>query len=773
MNLTDLRHLLVHVPADRLGRLYDQHRAAKGAENIDAFLDFLLDRGVIDAQTYRALNEPTHVGITELPEDVLPQGARASGRSSFEVRGLLGRGAMGEVRVARDRALYRKVAYKTMGTRYTGKQIEKRFLAEARITAQLDHPNIVPVYTLERDEKGAPAYAMRLVQGRTFRQLFDAARAQAKEGPPDRDHRLATRLEHFLKVCDAIAYAHNKGVLHRDLKPANVMIGRFHEVYVMDWGLAKLVGRPDPRDGSDSGDQTSRVQITEDGETGYERTRMGQMVGTLAYMAPEQARGEVDDLGPAVDQFALGLMLYEVLTLRHPYLGDDQSGAPPWLAERVKHARLLPLDWRQTSERVDPALLAILRRATSCAVADRYASVEHLARDLRRVQRDEAPHALPDDALRAGRRWLRHNTVLAVGVAAALVVGSIGASAYGLRGQQIALAEQRVTLEASQKVTSERMARVGAHASRIDNDFLFYEGSVEGLSAAALHALTFGTAGPGGLIHWSTLGDPARAPAGMTRSPGYRSEINLFHPTWAAAPGVDAARVESILGKLSTLRGRMRHILFTTPSGLATSLAERRLPIEWVFVALESPGMIVLFPGAAGELDASYDPRERPWYRETIGTTGRRWGTPFDDAMGQGLAIACTEALYDDRGTFLGVAAITLHLEDVIATWLRPLLDPTHALHLPDATSATLLDADGGLLVRSTPTGDRVVRAAEPSEARPDPASFLPAAALVGLSNTPTGAVTNDEGEWVWSRLEHLGWTLIVHLDPKSTKETR
>src|SRR5690606_16470565 len=105
------------------GRLYDEHRAAKGAQNIDAFLDFLLERGVIDGPTYRALNEPSHVGITELPDEVTRQSHRPVGQSLFELRGLLGRGAMGEVRVARDRLLYRKVAYKTMGTRYTGKQI--------------------------------------------------------------------------------------------------------------------------------------------------------------------------------------------------------------------------------------------------------------------------------------------------------------------------------------------------------------------------------------------------------------------------------------------------------------------------------------------------------------------------------------------------------------------------------------------------------------------------------------------------------------------------
>src|SRR5690606_14200163 len=148
-------------------------------------------------------------------------------------------------------------------------------------------------------------------------------------------------------------------------------------------------------------------------------------------------------------------------------------------------------------------LIAVMRRATARRIEDRYGSVEEMADDLRRIQRDDAPAALPDSAWRAFRRTLRRNAVVAAATAAALVVGTIGVSAYAVRGQRIALAEQRAALEAHQKRDTKLMSAIGSLASRIDNDFLFYEGALEGLTAATIHALTYGAADAPAMLHYS------------------------------------------------------------------------------------------------------------------------------------------------------------------------------------------------------------------------------------------------------------------------------
>ena len=144
----------------------------------------------------------------------------------------------------------RRVALKQLELRPdAGADQRARFLREAQITAQLDHPHIVPVYGLELAPGGEPAYAMRLVQGKTFAELIEETRASFEDDKsPDEAHLLAQRLEHFLKVCDAVAYAHDKGVIHRDLKPANLMLGRHNEVYVMDWGICRLLGEQSVND---------------------------------------------------------------------------------------------------------------------------------------------------------------------------------------------------------------------------------------------------------------------------------------------------------------------------------------------------------------------------------------------------------------------------------------------------------------------------------------------------------------------------------------------
>ena len=184
----------------------------------------------------------------------------------------------------------------------------------------------MPVYGLGHYDNGRPFYAMRLVKGdslRTAIKQFHDADQDPNRDPGERSVSLRRLLGRFLDVCNAVAYAHSRGVLHRDLKPGNILLGKYGETLIIDWGLAKVVGRADPK--SDDAEPTLRPLS---GST-FESTRAGSAIGTPGYMSPEQARGDIDKLGPASDVFSLGATLYHLLTGRPAFEGRGLRGAPP------------------------------------------------------------------------------------------------------------------------------------------------------------------------------------------------------------------------------------------------------------------------------------------------------------------------------------------------------------------------------------------------------------------------------------------------------------
>jgi serine/threonine-protein kinase len=225
----------------------------------------------------------------------------------YEVHGEIGRGGMGVVLRARDPDLNRDLALKVLrADRLDRPDAAQRFLEEAQIGAQLQHPNIVPIYEVSRIEDGRPYFTMELVRGRTLTDLL-------KDRPSPADD-LSRFLTIFEQVCQAVAYAHSRRVIHRDLKPANVMVGAFGEVSVMDWGLAKVLPGPEARPGAEAeAVRTVRSQTRE------ARSRDGAVLGTPDYMAPEQARGLTERIDQRADVFGLGAVLCEILTGKPPY----------------------------------------------------------------------------------------------------------------------------------------------------------------------------------------------------------------------------------------------------------------------------------------------------------------------------------------------------------------------------------------------------------------------------------------------------------------------
>jgi tetratricopeptide (TPR) repeat protein/tRNA A-37 threonylcarbamoyl transferase component Bud32 len=328
------------------------------------------------------------------------------------------RGGLGEVHVAQDIELGRPVAFKRIRPDVADEpEYRRRFLREAEITARLEHPGVVPVHGLVHDSSGQPWYAMRFIEGPS---LLDAiAQFHEQDARPGRDpgeRTLALRqlLSRFVAVCNTVAYAHSRGIVHRDLKPANVMLGKYGETLVVDWGLAK----PVERSAADRAGGEETVRPT--GAQGSPDTAAGALIGTPGYMSPEQAMGRSEAVGPASDIYSLGATLYCLLTGRPPFAEG--------LMDRLANQDDFPRP-RQVKRDIPPALEAICLKAMQAKARDRYATALALAQDIEHWLADEPVAAWPDPVRVKARRWMRRHKPLVSGVAAALVVILIGLSA--------------------------------------------------------------------------------------------------------------------------------------------------------------------------------------------------------------------------------------------------------------------------------------------------------------------------------------------------------
>jgi len=267
-------------------------------------------------------------------------------------------GGTAKISIARDRNLRRLVAVKSLRMDAENiKELLASFVTEAKVTAQLDHPGIIPIYGLARDEQNGIHLVMKLVNGRTLREYLKNITLNYRiRGVDafDETVELRKRLEIFLRVCDTLVYAHHRNVIHRDLKPENIMIGKYMEVFVMDWGLAKILS---------------------EGEDNFPANR--KISGTLRYFPPEVLRGDPLDLRS--DIFTLGLILQEVVTLRYAFDGHDEKE----IVDRVRKGQIEPVV-HLFGRKIDGKLRAIIHKATAYDLKERYQTVEDLAEDLRR-----------------------------------------------------------------------------------------------------------------------------------------------------------------------------------------------------------------------------------------------------------------------------------------------------------------------------------------------------------------------------------------------------
>jgi len=396
------------------------------------------------------------------PQSKLFERLRAEGPrgTRYKLLGEVARGGMGAVLRIWDDDLRRTLAMKvvlgrdeqpTGETPAVDPKTIGRFLEEAQITGQLDHPSIVPVHELGLDATGRVYFTMKLVTGEDLRAVFE----HVKSGHDDWNQVRALNV--LLRVCEAMAFAHSKNVVHRDLKPANVMVGKFGEVYVMDWGLARVLEREDKHDLRlrPQGMSTPGLLKTErrDDRGGAPDSPLvtmdGDVVGTPSYMPPEQARGELKELGPHSDVYSLGAMLYELVTGQIPFVPDKAPVSPYAILMRLRDGP--PRAAHELAPHAPAELLAIVEKAMAREISGRYPNTLELAKDL---------HAYESGAWAEARKWARRNKPLATSLAAAVLAVLIGGVAFAFKSkvatEQARRAEQG---EKAAKSSAERAER--------------------------------------------------------------------------------------------------------------------------------------------------------------------------------------------------------------------------------------------------------------------------------------------------------------------------
>jgi serine/threonine-protein kinase len=416
-------HLSEHGYLDAAGRaaveaIVALHLQRHGGDPGSSLAALRPGRSTLEALTSLADSEVLDSLATVMPSSleepagwISPAGEShpAADSARFRVLHFHAKGNLGAVYKALDAQLNREVALKQiLENRADDPATRARFLLEGEITGRLEHPGIVPVYGLGTLGDGRPYYAMRFVRGETLKEAISSYHAN-KSDAGERNLAFRRLLRRFIDVGNAVDYAHSRGVLHRDLKPANIVVGPHGETLVVDWGLAKAMGHRgiegEPGEGTlvpTSGDSTE--------------TRAGSIVGTPAYMSPEQAAGDLERLGPRSDVYGLGAILYTILTGKPPYSSVD--------LEVVKAGKYRPP--RQLDPAIDAALEAICLKAMAVEPVDRYATAKTLAEDVDRWLGDEPVTAWREPLLRRLRRWTRNNRVAVTAAAATLLVATVG-----------------------------------------------------------------------------------------------------------------------------------------------------------------------------------------------------------------------------------------------------------------------------------------------------------------------------------------------------------
>ena len=481
-------HTIADVPLDNVLETSPEFHATAGSSS--AARGWAPTKGATGA----AWPQPTPNSARTSPAAKRPSGA-ARDEDRYRLIDNFAHGGLGNIWLAEDTSIHRQIAFKELLPKaLKNPRIVERFLEEAQITGQLEHPGIVPIYDVGYRENGTPFYAMKLLKGGNMEAAIEALHILPRDST-QRQLAFTRLLRQFIAVCQAVGFAHDKGVLHRDLKPLNVMLGEFGETLVLDWGLAKIIdvlGEPDiatdsggqldnadPNAAEDDGtiaEGTSAVsnvgstkggtartavssggatgasamsadgtqsgrtepgtffrrQVTTDARTAGSQTMMGQIMGTPAYMPPEQARGLIKELDARTDIYSLGGILYKLLTNLPPV----PRGKAQEVLVKVISGQITPP--REIDPKIPPPLQAICQKAMAVLQQDRYPKALLLAADVEAWLADEAVSVFPDPWQTRLRRWYkRHRMLVHSAATAAVVFLAVGGAWMGIESNRV------------------------------------------------------------------------------------------------------------------------------------------------------------------------------------------------------------------------------------------------------------------------------------------------------------------------------------------------
>lgn len=653
------------ISESELEALYQRFCKKNGTDKSDEFISELYNSDRINREELKnfqilkkiELTSVADISSAKILDDPNARGDDGNSQDDFTMLESIDKGGMAEILIAKDNELGRTVAFKKIlphVAKIPG--YLERFFMEAQVTAQLQHPNIVPIYKMTAEESNS-GYAMKLIQGKTLKALIIETQAQLDEkGKLGEHHNLSARLEHFLKVCNAMHYAHRKGVIHRDLKPLNIMVGPYHEVYVMDWGIAKIISVDDDM----FNDLTEKVGSSENVE--QDETQIGQVLGTPAYMSPEQASGKNDTIDHRSDLFSLGLILFELVTLRRAYLEDDHHK----VIEKAELAKLAKPEPYSRHQNIPKQLFAIIRKATQLDPDDRYNTVEDFADDIRRYMRGAAIKAKRDTLVQKLMRWMNRHRLAVLNIVSYTVLLSLVIVSWSFYQQQ----QGKIEAQWQSQRMSQFISDVANQAQIIDTQFLKYEGIVQGVAASAVTLLERGQPDSGRFYDYKDFADPQLAPPDLAESPVYGFPISVDWHAYKLAPGVEYEQVEDLVRIINPLRHTFKRMILKSHhtkvaaddhKAAMSIIKDQGLPLVWTFVGLEE-GIFAEYPGKTG-YPPDFDARKRPWYVNTLNNEGVCWMPPYIDVGGRGVLLPCTSKLFDKNGKFLGVAAVEMTLE--------------------------------------------------------------------------------------------------------------
>ena len=659
----------------------------------------------------------------------------------LEHRNVFAEGGHARVSSAKDLTLGRLVAVKSLKDEYiSDKKIVDNFIMEARLAAQLEHPGLPPIHALGRGPDGRCFLTMKLIRGRTFREHLDHIslnyRAKGVDRLKERSS-LTTRLEHFLKVCDAMSYAHSRNVIHRDLKPENIMIGEFREVYVMDWGIARIF---DP-----SVTQTMDRQSVD---------------GTPRYLAPEVIDGRVST--QVSDVFSLGTILFEVTTLKTAIPGSDLKE----ILANTLAGRFEPIVHRFPEVRIPADLKAIIAKAMAVDTRTRYHTVEALAEDVRRYLRNEEVLALPDGPMRRLTRGAYNHPALTASMLV-LVIMMLG-------GVALRSTHQRKTAAQESKLRELRLITLQSdaykQASKIDRLFLHIEDTLTWVGARALRHLEKAAkptpeSSDVRLYSSKDISDPATAPPDTVFSKLYRTAVSLEHPVFKLPGKLGGDPTPALTALASVGQDLSRMLLASDPlipcdgdrSGeLARRALETGLPARWCYIGTVD-GALLIFPGS-DTYPEEYDASKRPWFAAARDRQfGTSWGSPYIDVSGQGIVLSCSMPLRTGDGRLLGVAGLDITFDYIINNVMSCDADPA-------VVERHIIDGSGRIVISSKHAGKRFeIGVLDNKELKLPlfPQADVLKAAIAGKEGYLEAADHLGPAIYVFRRIHSLGWVYV------------